>query len=85
MLSDFAARAGLKVYVKTNLGPEILVHDAAAPSSRGIIQAGAVVRDSTGRELARIGDYPATNRTLAAGIIAAAVLVAYLIGRGLAH
>lgn len=86
MLEQYASRAGLKVYVKTNLGPELLVYDARAPLERGgIIKAGAVVRDSSGREVTRFGEYPATDRVLAGALIAAAALLAYLIGRGLAH
>lgn len=60
---------GVKVFLKTDLGPELQIYDSAAPESSGEglpIKYGVKVRDSQGRTLGSYGGYPATNPIKAA-------------------
>lgn len=63
-----------QVYIKTNLGPEVMVYDSSAPSDdqpsilSGLVEAGISIRTSSGKELANYGGYPETNILLSLGL-----------------
>lgn len=70
LVVDSYERRGVKVYVKTDIGPEIKVFDSDAPvnkdgsdtsSDSQLIKYGVIVRDRKGKRIGSYGKYPDTN------------------------
>lgn len=62
ILSGYTSYKGVKLYIKTNLGPEILAYDSDTPDSApGFIKAGVRVTDREGNDVASYGGQPRTN------------------------
>lgn len=85
-LGDIAGAAlqggGLRVAVKTNLGPEFQVGEGSGFAKALGIQAAVIVRDRQGSVLFTHGTPPPTNPALVAAFAAAAALLGYLLVRG---
>lgn len=83
-------RTGVRVSIKTNLGPEIPVYSGDAGSSSGGasiakllgLRAGVIVRDARGGEIARLGDVAPTEplKAVLAALVAAGLV--FVIVRG---
>lgn len=86
-LGDIAGQAltggGVRVAVKTNLGPEFEVGEGAGLTRALGIRAAVIVRDRRGRLLFTHGDPPPTNPLLVAVLAAAIALLAFTLLRGL--
>ena len=80
---DEAQSRGLRVAVKTDLGPEVTVYDATRPPGPSLVRFGVVVRDKTGQVLARYGDYPPTNWIKAGSLVLVAGVLAVAVWRGM--
>jgi hypothetical protein len=81
---EAVSSGGVRVYVKTNLGPEVRV---SGSDGRGLadalgIRAAVVVRDRDGRKIAGYGEYPATDPLRAGALWGAVALAVYLLLRG---
>jgi hypothetical protein len=79
--------SGVRVSVKTNLGPEFTVWDGPAKAGAGLAQSigirGAViVRDAQGNVLFTHGEPPETNLLLSAIFFSVAAYIGFLIWRG---
>lgn len=89
LVNNYLTRTGLRVAVKTNLGPEVVVYNADQPAERSaladMLQLGVIVRDRYGTVLAKHGGYPQTNPLLAGGLLLGFGGLLYVIGRGLAR
>lgn len=89
VLADVARGAaqgrGLRVQVKTNLGPAVTVYDYDDPTSDGpaFVKAGVIVTDRFGKTMATYGKVPPTDYILVGSISAFAVMALVLILRGL--
>jgi hypothetical protein len=82
-----AQTGGLRVGVKTNLGPEFTVWDGQSKTG-GIaqllgIKGAIIVRDASGKTLMVQGEPPETNYILTAAYAAGLAYVGYLVWRGL--
>lgn len=82
-----AQTGGLRVGVKTNLGPEFTVWDGKSKSG-GIaqmlgIKGAIIVRDANGKVLLVQGEPPETNVLLAGLYLAGAAYLGYLLWRGI--
>lgn len=75
------SRRGLRVQVKTELGPAFTLYDSDKPGG-GQLAAGVIVTDRNGEKLAEYGGWPKTNY-LKAGAVAAFILgMSFLVVRG---
>ena len=81
---EAVTRGGVRVYVKTNLGPEFPVSGGGGGGLGDLLglKAGVVVRDKAGAKLASYGGYPATDPMRAAVLWGSVALVAFLLVRG---
>lgn len=83
-----AQTGGLRVSVKTNLGPEFDVWDGSASNRTGSlaqalgIRGAIIVRDRAGKVIMVHGEPPETNLILAGALLAGASYLAYLLWRG---
>lgn len=80
---------GVKIFVKTDLGKEILVYDAAAPvnqttgETNNLIKVGISVRDKNGNVITNYGGNPKTNYFKVAAVVAPILIVGFLTLRGI--
>lgn len=82
---EFLEREGIQVFIKTDLGPAIMIYDSDAPVSNqpGLIKGGVEIRERDGDVLTRFGDWPQTNY-IKAGVITVSVLsLLYIIVQGI--
>ena len=84
-IAGAALRSGVRVSVKTNLGPEFQV---ASRDQGGVlralgIKAAVIVRDRQGSVIVAHGEVPPTNWIRAGTLLAAAALAGFLLVRGL--
>lgn len=83
---DSVASTGVKVYIKTDLGPELQVFDSDAPAGKSggalPIRYAVRVTDRNGVELANYGEYPKTSLIKAALVWGALGAGVYLILAG---
>ena len=76
---------GVRVYVKTNYGPEVPLTGGTGPNLASIlgIKAAVVVRDKRGNRIAGYGDYPATDVLKVSILFGSALALVWLAWRGL--
>jgi len=88
-LADVARGAvqgrGLRIQVKTNLGPPVTIYDYDDPSQDGpaFIKAGLVMTDRFGKPMATYGTIPETDYILVGSAAVFVAMVTVLIVRGL--
>lgn len=80
-----AENRGIRVLVKTNLGPAIPIYNSDSPSSGGpsLVKAGVIVTDRSGKELATYGGRPKTDWLMVSGIVLMVASAGVLMVRGL--
>lgn len=79
-----AENRGIRVLVKTNLGPAIPIYNSDSPSSGpGLIKAGVIVTDRNGKELAAYGGKPPTDWLMVSGLVLMIASAGVLMVRGL--
>jgi hypothetical protein len=85
-VNNQAYERGIKVFVKTDLGKEILVYDAREPQGKGggtdIIKAGITIKDKDGSVITNYGGYPKTNYLKVAAVTVPILFVVFLMVRG---
>ena len=83
-LEGAAQLRGVRVRLKTNLGPAVTVYDADAPppSFPLRLRAGVIIEDREGRRIASAGGWPATDWPLVIALGALALGGAALVVRG---
>lgn len=81
---DAVSSGGVRVYVKTNFGPEFPVSGGDGPGLAELVglKAGVVVRDRRGAKLASYGGYPPTDPARVALLLALAGLLGFVLIRG---
>lgn len=82
------ASQDVRVYVKTNLGKEVLIYDSGNPSvaekgGESFIKYGIKVKNQNDVELFNYGSYPRTNYFIIAGLVGSASLGLFIILKGL--
>ena len=81
---DYVRSGGVRVAVKTNLGPEIPVY-VGSGDRRGNplgIKAGVIVRDRDGNVISQFGEPPATEPLKVFLLLAVVSVVGFVIVRG---
>lgn len=86
LAGDIVRSGGVRVYVKTNLGPEVAV-TGTGNAQRGLLdllglKAAVVVRDRDGRRIAGYGDPPATDPFRVALLVTVAGALGFVLLRG---
>jgi hypothetical protein len=80
---DAFRSGGVRVFVKTNLGPEFPVSGGGGGLADALgLQAGVVLRDRQGNRIASYGGYPPTDPFRVALLVAAAGALGFLLLRG---
>lgn len=80
---EAVASGGVRVFVKTNLGPELAVTGGGSGLFDALgIKAGVIVRDKHGNTLASHGGYPATDPLKVALLVAVAGALGFILLRG---
>lgn len=72
-LVDGISKQDVKIYVKTDLGKEVLVYDSGSPvednpESKSFIKYGIKIKNQNDKELFSYGDYPETNYLKLGGV-----------------
>ena len=83
---DFVSSGGLRVSVKTNLGPEIPVFTGQGQGGLAELigfEAGVIVRDREGNLVTTYGNPPATDYVKAAILAGASLAIIVILIRGL--
>ncbi|MBT8448594.1 MAG: hypothetical protein KJO69_02835 [Gammaproteobacteria bacterium] len=80
-------RAGIQVYVKTDLGPEIKVYDSddktvEEKSGSALVRYGVQMRTREGRVITEYGQYPQTSLPKLGALLAVAGFGSFIILRG---
>lgn len=80
----YAQGKGLKVLIKTNLGPAITVYDADAPDSGpGLVKAGVILTDRTGNEITTYGKIPKTDWLIVGALVTMVTAAGVLMVKGI--
>lgn len=86
LAGDIVRSGGVRVSVKTNLGPEIPVFNGTGQGggiARALgLEAGVIVRDRNGRVIATHGDPPPTEPLKVAALLALVSLLSFVLIRG---
>lgn len=82
--ADYVRTGGVRVSVKTNLGPEIPVYSGSGGSGSNLlgIKAGVIVRNRDGGVIATYGDPPATDPIRVAMLVLVVTLLGIALVRG---
>lgn len=84
-----AYEKGIKIYVKTDLGKEVLVYDAQKPVSQttgetnDLIKVGITVKDKNGSVITNYGGNPKTNYLKVGLVVTPMLVMGFLMLRGI--